>query len=96
VPATGLDANGSTGDCPSPPFFRRPRFRSCPTLDPVNRVGVDALVQQPQAGRPVDELESEFCEWLIEFGEGRYAARYRADDDSVTIVTISHQREAGY
>ncbi|MPV56810.1 plasmid stabilization protein [Burkholderia sp. HI2761] len=60
------------------------------------RTGVDVLVRQPRLGRPVDELDTVFREWLIDFGDSGYVVMYRVDDDGVTILTIRHQREAGY
>ncbi|WP_082742335.1 MULTISPECIES: type II toxin-antitoxin system RelE/ParE family toxin [unclassified Burkholderia] len=60
------------------------------------RTGVDVLVRQPRLGRPVDELDTVFREWLIDFGDSGYVVMYRVDDDGVAILTIRHQREAGY
>ena len=60
------------------------------------RTGVNVLVQQPRLGRPVDELDAAFREWLIDFGDSGYVVMYRVDDEGVTILAIRHQREAGY
>lgn len=60
------------------------------------RAGVNVLVRQPRLGRPVDDLDPAFREWLIDFGDSGYVVLYRVDDDAVTILTIRHQREAGY
>jgi len=41
-------------------------------------------------------LSEEFREWLIEFGDRGYVARYRYDGAAlVTILAIWHQKEAG-
>lgn len=57
---------------------------------------VKVLGQQPQIGRPIDEMSMEFREWLIDFGESGYVALYRFDRDEVTILAVRHQREVGY
>ena len=51
---------------------------------------------QPQIGRPVEDMPDEYREWLIDFGDSGYVARYRFDGDSVTILAVRHQKEAGY
>lgn len=60
------------------------------------RQGVKALGAYPRMGRVVDDLPEQFREWLIDFGDSGYVARYRVDDDLVTILAIRHQREADY
>jgi len=60
------------------------------------RQGVQALATHPEIGRPVDELPSEFREWVIEFGSGAYVALYRYDGKQVVILAVRHGREAGY
>ncbi|WP_293782697.1 type II toxin-antitoxin system RelE/ParE family toxin [Sphingosinicella sp.] len=60
------------------------------------RLGVKALSVFPRMGRIVDDLPEQYREWLIDFGESGYVARYRVDDDAVTILAIRHQKEAGY
>lgn len=57
---------------------------------------VKVLGQQPQIGRPVEEMPMEFREWLIDFGESGYVALYRFDRDEVTILAVRQQREIGY
>ncbi len=60
------------------------------------RAGVNVLIEQPRLGRPVDDLDVEFREWLIDFGDSGYVLPYRVDEDGVAILTVRHQREAGY
>lgn len=60
------------------------------------RQGVRILGAQPRLGRMVDDLPEQFREWLIDFGDSGYVARYRIDNDVVTILAIRHQKEAGY
>lgn len=60
------------------------------------RQSVRALGQQPGLGRPIDDMPDEFREWVIDFGDSGYVARYRIDPDAVTILTVRHQKEVGY
>jgi plasmid stabilization system protein ParE len=60
------------------------------------RQGVKVLGAYPRMGRMVDELPEQYREWLIDFGDSGYIARYRVDGDAITILTIRHQKEAGY
>lgn len=56
---------------------------------------VEALQNHPLLGRPV---ESGFRELVISRGRSGYLALYRYDEarDRVLVLTIRHQREAGY
>jgi len=56
---------------------------------------VEALQHHPLIGRPV---ESGFRELVISRGRSGYLAFYRYDEprDRVLVLTIRHQREAGY
>ena len=56
---------------------------------------VQALQHHPLIGRPV---ESGFRELVISRGRSGYLALYRYDEarDHVLVLTIRHQREAGY
>ncbi len=47
-------------------------------------------------GRLIDDLPEDYREWPIGFGDSGYVARYRIDDDAVTILAVRHQKEAGY
>lgn len=60
------------------------------------RDGVKFIARQPGIGRPVDDMEPEFREWLIDFGEAGYVALYRYDGETAVILAVRHQREAGY
>ncbi len=60
------------------------------------RQGIKALGKRPQIGRPVEEMASEFREWVIEFGHGAYVALYHYDGRQVVILAVRHGREAGY
>jgi plasmid stabilization system protein ParE len=57
---------------------------------------LQVLSLQPQMGRPVDEMPAQYREWLIDFGDSGYVARYRFEVDGVIVLGIRHQKEAGY
>lgn len=59
------------------------------------RQGVAILGTHPRLGRMLDDLPEQFREWLIDFGDSGYVARYRIDTETVTILAIRHQKEAG-
>jgi plasmid stabilization system protein ParE len=60
------------------------------------RQGVQVLAAQPGIGRPVEEMEPEFREWLIDFGDSGYVAMYRIAGNTAVLLAVRHQREAGY
>ena len=60
------------------------------------RQGVKVLGYQPGIGRTVEDTPEEFREWLIDFGNSGYVARYRFDGETVTILAVRHRKEAGY
>lgn len=60
------------------------------------RAGVKILALQPHAGRPLDDMDVEYREWVINFGDGGYVALYRLSADGVVIVRVRHGREAEY
>lgn len=56
------------------------------------RETVKITAQQPGIGRPVDDMEPECREWIIDFGGSGYAALYHYDVQKA----VRHQREVGY
>ncbi|WP_261534403.1 type II toxin-antitoxin system RelE/ParE family toxin [Burkholderia multivorans] len=60
------------------------------------RQGVQALGTHPRMGRLVEDLPEHYREWPIDFGDSGYVARYRLDGETVTILAVRHQKEAGY
>jgi plasmid stabilization system protein ParE len=60
------------------------------------REGVKILSDQPEIGRPIEDMEPEYREWLIDFGDSGYIALYRFDGDKVMIVAVRHQLEVFY
>jgi len=60
------------------------------------RDGVKIIAQQPGVGRPVEDMELEYREWLIDFGDSGYVALYHYDGQTAIILAVRHQREAGF
>ena len=60
------------------------------------RQGVKVLSLQPGMGRPVEEMDDEFRDWIIDFADSGYVARYRLDAENVIILAVGHQKEAGF
>lgn len=78
------------------------RFLASKNLDAAKRAlgmirqQVKILGQQPGLGRPIEEMPEAFREWLIDFGDSGYVARYRIEQDTVTILAVRHQKEVGF
>lgn len=64
-------------------------------LDAIE-AATDVLEQFPHAGCPTDNLEPEHRELLISFGASGYAVFYEVGEEYVLILSLKHQREAGY
>ncbi|MCY1672757.1 type II toxin-antitoxin system RelE/ParE family toxin [Novosphingobium sp. SL115] len=60
------------------------------------RQGIKGLGAYPRMGRLIEDLPDHYREWPIDFGDSGYIARYRVDDDTVTVLAIRHLKEAGY
>ena len=90
----------------SPPALldiqRRYRFLAEKNIDAAKRAakaireGVKVVAQQPGMGRPVQDMEPQYREWLIDFGDSGYIALYRYDGQTAVIVAVRHQKEVGY
>lgn len=61
----------------------------------VIRSGVQIIAQHPEVGRPADEMDPEYREWMIGFGNSGYVVLYRYDGQDAVIVAVRHQKEAG-
>lgn len=78
------------------------RFLAPKNLDAAKRAvkairqGVKVLGHQPGIGRPIEDMADEFREWIIDFGDSGYVARYRLAPDAVVILAVRHQKEVGY
>jgi plasmid stabilization system protein ParE len=60
------------------------------------RQSVKVLSLQAGMGRPVEGMDDEFRDWIIDFGDSGYVARYRPDAEKVIILAVRHQKEAGF
>ena len=60
------------------------------------RNGVKILAAHPAMGRPAAEMEPEFREWMIDFGDSGYITLYRYAGVNAIILAVRHQKEAGY
>ncbi|MFT3857810.1 MAG: type II toxin-antitoxin system RelE/ParE family toxin [Aquabacterium sp.] len=78
------------------------RFLALHNLDAAQRAikairqEVKVLEHQPTIGRPIQDMEPEYREWLIDFSDSGYVALYRLAGDEVVILAVRHQREVGY
>ena len=54
------------------------------------------LENQSRVGRPVDDMEDEFRDWIIDFGDSGYVVRYRIGQRFVTVLAVRHQKEVGF
>ena len=54
------------------------------------------LQLQSAIGRPIDDMPTEFREWIIDFGDSGYVVRYRIESELVIILAARHQKEVGY
>ena len=59
------------------------------------REDVKILVVQPGISKPAENIEPEYREWLINFGDSGYIALYRYAGQTAVIVAFRHQKEAG-
>lgn len=60
------------------------------------RESVKLIAVQPEIGRPMAEMEPEYREWPIEFGDSGYLTLYRYDGHTAVILAVRHQKEMGY
>jgi plasmid stabilization system protein ParE len=47
---------------------------------------VRTLGELPRIGRPTDDLPEEYRDWLIDYGDSGYIARYRIAGDTSTVT----------
>lgn len=60
------------------------------------REGVRILAVHPHVGRVIEDMDEEFRDWPVDFGDSGYVVRYRFDNDRVTILAVRHQKEVGF
>ena len=54
------------------------------------------LEEFPNAGRPAEDFDPEYRELLIPFGGAGYVLIYAVMGESVYVLALKHQKEAGY
>lgn len=54
------------------------------------RAGVRILAASPRIGRPVEDMDPDYREKLIDFGNSGYVALYRLDGETVAILAVRH------
>ncbi|EJK78476.1 type II toxin-antitoxin system RelE/ParE family toxin [Rhizobium rhizogenes] len=57
---------------------------------------IQMLSNQPDMGRPVEDLHQGLRELIVKFGRDGYVVLYRYIGDEVLIAAIRHGREDGY
>ena len=64
----------------------------------INKIrrAVIRLGDFPEAGRPTPDLNPVHRELLVPFGHSGYVVLYGLDGPDVVIISVRHQREAGY
>ncbi len=60
------------------------------------RTEVRILESRPEIGRPIEGMEPEFREWLVDYGDSGYVALYRYDGQTAVILAVRHQKEVSY
>jgi len=57
------------------------------------RRGVRPLANFPNLGRVAPELGPQYRRWFVRFGSHGYVLIYRVDKNSVTLLSLHHQKE---
>jgi plasmid stabilization system protein ParE len=60
------------------------------------RTGVGMLAKQLRVGRPIEDMDAEFREWLIDFGQRGYVVLYQLHGETASILAVRPQKEVGY
>lgn len=60
------------------------------------RASARFLATQPRIGHPAEDMDPEFREWLIPFGQSGYLVLYRLDGEDVVLLAVRHGREVGF
>ena len=77
-------------------FLRQKSPESASRSAAAIRGGMNMIARQAAIGRPVEHLPHEYREWVIDYRDSGYVARYRLEESTAVILAIRHQREAGY
>ena len=60
------------------------------------RENVRLIALQPGIGRPLVDMDGQYREWLINFGDSGYIAQYHHDSQTAVTLAVRHQKEVGY
>jgi plasmid stabilization system protein ParE len=91
-----------TFDMAPPPRGRRATFLATKNVLAAReavksiRQSLKILEQQPEVGRPIEEMKPEYWKWPISFDSSGYIALHRFNGQSAMIEALRHQREVGY
>lgn len=78
------------------------RFLAVKNIDAAKRAvkavrqGVVVLERQAGLGRPIENMPDEFRDWVIDFGDSGYVARYRIKTETIMILAVRHQKEVDF
>jgi plasmid stabilization system protein ParE len=56
------------------------------------REAMKIMRDQPGIGRPIADMEPDFREWLIPFGDSGYVSLYRFNGETAVMLAVRHQR----
>jgi plasmid stabilization system protein ParE len=62
----------------------------------VKAIREGVIAMQPEIGRPAEDMEPEYREWPINFGDSGYIVLYRYNGQTAVIVAVRHQKELDY
>ena len=57
------------------------------------RAGVIVIARPPEIERPAEEMEPEYREWLINFGDSGYLALDHFDGQTAVMLAVRHQKD---
>jgi plasmid stabilization system protein ParE len=58
------------------------------------REGMRIIAAQPGVGRPAPDMDPEYRERVIPFGESGYVVLYRLDGETAVVLAVRHQQRA--
>lgn len=60
------------------------------------RGSVKILATQPEVGRPAEDMDPGYREWIIEFAASGAIVLYHYEGQIAIIVAVGHQKEVDY
>ncbi|MEP7241638.1 MAG: type II toxin-antitoxin system RelE/ParE family toxin [Devosia sp.] len=79
-------------------FLARNSRRAADRAVVTIRSAIELLREFPEAGRHADDLSLDRRELVVPFGQSGYVVAYaiRSADETIEVIDIRHQSEAGY